>query len=558
MPIHSGLLRLETSLRALSLAATLALSMATISSCAQGEIGLVVGITVDQMRADYLTRYTHGYGTDGFVRMQQEGFSAGDHHFGYAPTYTGPGHASIATGTTPAVHGIIGNDWFERSSGTRIYCASDSTVQPVAMDPPSSGVAPGRGGQMSPHRMQSTTWADELKLHHGGRSKVIGMSMKDRGAIMPAGHSADAAYWFVGGDFISSTHYLDTLPGWVAEFNRSDAAEDYIAQGWDLFAPAEEYSGSTEDLTPYEGVFKGRIRPTFPYDLTALADQNSGLDILKATPHGNSLLVDFALQAIEAEELGQDQNTDVLAISFSSTDYIGHRFGSHAMETEDIYRRLDHDLARLFDALDREVGAGNWLAFLTADHGGATVPSMAQALQMSGGYFNSAPMVAHVDSVLPGLVRSYDNNQFFLDRSALRAMSAMGHSAEDVSQTIVDIARQYPEVHAAYTSAQLQSGQFDGAPGVHAQRGWHPEASGDVSVILRPGFISYGRTGTTHGSAWAYDTHVPLLFLGAGIPHRQTFETTLIRDIAPTLSALLGFPRPSGCTGSPIGPLLEK
>lgn len=510
---------------------------------------LIVAITVDQMRADYLTRYAHGYGTGGFVRMQNEGFYAGDHHFGYAPTYTGPGHASIATGTTPSVHGVIANDWFERSSGTRIYCTSDSSVQAVAMATPSSGTPPGTAGQMSPHRLQSTTWADELKLHHGGRSKVIGMSMKDRGAILPAGHSGDAAYWLSGGDFISSTHYMNELPKWVINFNTSDAAEDLLAQGWKLLAPADQYTGSTEDLTPYEGMFKGEIRPTFPYDLAALAEQNSGLDILKATPHGNSLLVDFALEAIAAENLGADENPDVLAISFSSTDYVGHRFGSHAMETEDTYRRLDHDIARLFDALDRELGVDQWLAFLTADHGGATVPSMAQALKMSGGYFNSAPLVAHVDSVLPGLVRSYDNGQFFLDRKALRAT---GRNADEVSKIIVDIARQYPEVHAAYTSAQLQSGHFDDAPGSQVQRGWHPEASGEVTVVLRPGYISYGRTGTTHGSAWAYDTHVPLLFLGAGIHPGSTYETTLIRDIAPTLSALLGFPRPSGCTGQPI------
>ena len=517
---------------------------------------LIVAITVDQMRADYLTRYAHGYGTGGFVRMQAEGFTLLDHHFSYAPTYTGPGHAGIATGTTPAVHGIIGNNWFERESGQRIYCASDTTVQAVAME----GSAPGSAGQMSPHRMQSTTWADELKLHNGGRSKVIGMSMKDRGAIMPAGHYGDAAYWLSGGDFISSTHYFDELPKWVRKFNNSKATEKYVRDGWDLLVDKDLYQGSTEDLTPYEGAFKGRIRPTFPYDLEELAENNGGLDIIKATPHGNALLVDFALLALDAEELGRGEATDVLAISFSSTDYVGHRFGSHAMETEDTYRRLDHDIARLFDALDAQLGTGQWLAFLTADHGGATVPSMANALGMPGGYWNSAPMAAHVDSVLNARlgekkwVRSYDNGQFFLDRKLLRSADL---EVDEVCDIIVDIARQYPEVHTALTARQLASGHFEDAPGAHVQRGWHPEASGDVAVVLRPGYIQYGRTGTTHGSPWAYDTHVPLLFLGPGVPQGRSYEPTLIRDIAPTLSALLGFPRPSGCTGSPIEALVE-
>lgn len=523
---------------------------------------LIVAITVDQMRADYLTRYESGFGEDGFRRMFDEGFAAMEHHFGFAPTYTGPGHASISTGTTPAVHGIISNNWYSRSEGRVVYCAEDAAVRAVGMP----GTNPGRKGQMSPRRMHASSWADELKLHFsspdGLQPTVIGASMKDRGAILPAGHAADAAYWLNAGDFITSSHYMDALPDWVQTFNASDAAENLLAGGWDLRDAAATYRASMADNTPYEGTFKGGERPTFPYDLEALAEKNGGLDILKATPMGNALLVDFGLTAIDAEGLGADAVPDVLALSFSSTDYVGHRFGAHAMETEDTYRRLDDQLARLFDALDEKVGMGQWMAFLTADHGAVTVPGLEKSRGLPVGYWNPEAMKARVDTALQvrfgrdDLVLKYDNDQFFLDRPLLLRA---GLDADAVARFIAGIAETAPEVQRVLTAADLRVGRYNEGPEASVQQGWHAAASGDVVVMLKPGYLEYGRTGTSHGSPYAYDTHVPFLILGPGVPEDwRTYSRTYIRDIAPTLSALIGFPRPSGCTGRPIEDLLKE
>ncbi len=521
---------------------------------------LIVGITVDQMRADYLHRYAEGFGDGGFFRFFDEGFAAMEHHFSYAPTYTGPGHASIATGTTPAVHGIIGNNWYSRPEGREVYCAEDRSVEPVAMP----GTDPGDKGRMSPARLGGSTWADEFKLHFSTREaqpKVIGASMKDRGAIFPAGHAADAAYWLSGGDFISSTHYMASLPDWVRDFNASDALETLLDGGWTLRDAPSTYTGSMPDNTPYEGVWRGGERPVFPYDLSALAEDNGGQDIIKGTPQGNTLLVDFALAAISAEELGQDAIPDVLALSFSSTDYVGHKFGAHAMETEDTYRRLDDDLARLFNALDEQVGKGRWLAFLSADHGAVTVPGLERNRGLNVDYWNPEPMKARVDSILSerfgrnDLVLHYGNDQFFLNRGALRAANL---DLDGVAREVAAIAEEFPEVQRTLTAAELRCGAFfEGAESL-VLRGWQAKGSGDVVVMLRPGYLEYARTGTSHGSPYAYDTHVPFLIMGPGVPEGCTYMRTEIRDIAPTLSALMGFPRPSGCTGRPMDILFEE
>ena len=523
---------------------------------------LVVAITVDQMRADYLTRYLEGFGDGGFHRFFEEGFTAMDHHFSYAPTYTGPGHASIATGTTPAVHGIIGNNFYSRDQGARVYCVGDSTASTVGM--PNQIGHP--SGQMSPNNMTASTWPDELKLHFsrrdGNLAKVIGASMKDRGAILPAGHAADAAYWVSSGNFITSNHYMNSLPKWVSEFNNSNAVQDLLNKGWSTLNEKESYQRSLQDNNPYEGTWNGSERPVFPYNLSDLSEDNGGDDIIKGTPAGNTLLVDFGLAAIINEGLGQDDITDVLALSFSSTDYVGHKFGAHAIETEDTYRRLDRELARLLEALDQNVGKGQWMAFLTADHGAVTVPGLEKSRGLPVDYWNPEPMKAKVDSALEkkfgrtDLVLAYDNDQFFLDRPLL---TQEGLEADVIARFISRIAETAPEIQRTLTAEDLRSASFFEGAEANVQRGWNAKASGDVMVMLKPGFLEYSRTGTSHGSPYAYDTHVPFLIMGPGIPEgKRTYARSEIRDIAPTLSALLGFPRPSGCTGKPIQALFQE
>ena len=532
---------------------------------------LVVGITVDQMRADYLSRFgawedassPATFGEGGFRRMVEEGFTCRDHHFGYAPTYTGPGHASIYTGTTPTVHGIVGNDWYDRASGTSVYCASDTSVKGVSGDGVDfEGLILGSSGQMSPHRMLSTTLGDELKMATGGQAKVYGVSMKDRGAILPAGHAADGAFWFYGkdlGHFVSSTYYGDTLPLWLVDLNQSGRAEELMAAGWDRLHDEAIYAQCLPDNNPYEGAFKGELKPTFPYDLQALKAQNGGYDLLKGTPGGNSLIVDFALAAIDGADLGKDDVTDLLALSFSATDYVGHRVGPHAQETMDMYLRLDMELQRLFDALDEKVGEGQWTAFLSADHGGANVPSHAAAAGMPTDYWKPGNLMDAVEAALQerwgtprggqSWILRHSNDQVFLNHPLL---DARGIDRSTMARFVAEQCATDPGLSKAVAACDAPAMAANDPVVARLVRGHRPGHSGDVFLVPQPGWIDYGRTGTTHGSAYPQDTHVPALFLGAGVAHGETHARTYIRDIAPTVAQLMRSPYPNGATGEPI------
>ncbi|MCB0375981.1 MAG: alkaline phosphatase family protein, partial [Sinomicrobium sp.] len=380
---------------------------------------LVVGIVVDQMRYDYLPRFWDKYGEGGFKRMAAEGFNCRNHHFNYIPTYTGPGHASVYAGTTPATHGIIANDWYDKETGTMVYCVGDSTVSPLG----TSAAA----GKMSPRNMRTTSVADQLRLATQMQGKAIGISIKDRGAILPAGHAASAAYWFNPGKegvFISSSYYMDELPGWVTAFNASRKVDTYM-QVWNTLYPIDTYDESGPDDNPYEGKFTGEDAPVFPHDLPKLSAQNGDYGILNYTPFGNSLTTDFAIAAIEGEHLGGDDVTDFLAVSYSATDYAGHRFGVNSKEVQDTYLRLDKDLERLFNVLDENVGKGNYTVFLTADHGAVHVPAYLESVKIPAGYFEAPAFAARLNAFLKSrfktdkLVKNISNQQLFLDQELI-------------------------------------------------------------------------------------------------------------------------------------------
>ena len=515
---------------------------------------LVVGIVVDQMRYDYLTRFYSKYGEGGFKRMMNGGFNCKNNHFNYVPTYTGPGHASIFTGTTPKYHGIISNNWYDKDIKASVYCAQDDSVRSAGtMDV---------SGQMSPHRMKTTTFADENRLFTQMRGKTIGISIKDRGAILPAGHSANAAYWFQGkdeGHWISSTYYMDKLPKWVNDFNASGTSKSYL-KVWNTLYDITTYSESGEDLNTFEGGFVGKETATFPYDLNALKDQNGFYEILKATPFGNSLTADFAIAAIDGEQLGQDKMTDVLTVSFSSTDYIGHNFGVNSKEVEDTYLRLDLDLERLFKALDNKVGKGEYTVFLTSDHGAIDVPSYLQSVKIPSGYLNDLEskqkFSVFMDATFKttGLIENVSNNQIFLNREKIKEMDL---DLDGVQETIVDELIGYDHVDKVYSAHTISTTAFTTGIEELLQNGFSQKRSGDVLIVMDPGYISYSKTGSTHGSAFSYDTHVPLLFFGKGIKHGQTLQKTEITDIAPTLSALLGISFPNGVIGKPLDFVLK-
>jgi len=515
---------------------------------------LIVGIVVDQMRYDYLTRFYGKYGNGGFKRMMNEGFNCKNNHFNYVPTYTGPGHASVYTGTTPKYHGIIGNNWYDKEIKKTVYCAGDDSVQSVGtLDD---------AGKMSPHRMKTTTFGDENRLFTQLKGKTIGIALKDRGAILPAGHTANAAYWFYGGDeghWISSTFYMTQLPQWVETFNASKQATSYLKE-WNTLYDIATYTESGPDENTFEGGFNGQDKATFPYDLKALKDKNMGLDILKATPYGNSLTADFALAAIDGEALGKDDFTDVLTVSFSSTDYVGHNFGVNSKEIEDTYLRLDKDLERLYDGLDAKVGKGNYTVFLTADHAAVEVPAYLASLKIPAGYFDGRVFKEKLNTFMNSVFKAEDlienisNNQIFLNRAKI---SEMELEFDEVQEAIVNEIIGYEHIDKAYTGMSMTQTSFTTGIEELIQNGYDQKRSGDVIYILDPAVISYSLTGSTHGSSFNYDTHVPLLFFGNGIKHGHTFEKTVISDIAPTMSALLGIGFPNSSTGQPLEFVLD-
>lgn len=526
----------------------------TVKAVVESAPKLVVGIVVDQMRYDYLTRFWNHYGDDGFKRLVNDGFNCKNHHFNYAPTSTGPGHASVYTGTTPAVHGIIGNNWYDKVQDKEVYCSSDDAYESIGTS--------SNAGKMSPHRMQVTTLTDQLRLHTQMRGKTIAIALKDRGAVLPGGHTANAAYWFEGGksgNWITSSFYMDVLPAWVNAHNTSDAVEGY-KKPWETLKPISTYLESGSDANSYEGTFKGEDKVTFPYDLPKLWDANGQYSTLRATPYGNSITADFAIAALTNENLGMDSDTDFLAVSFSSTDYVGHKYGVNSKEIQDTYLRLDQDLARLLGALDAQVGSQNYTVFLTADHAAINVPAYLADNHIPAGYLDLNAMKTRLTEFISytygttDIVKNISNNQVFLDH---KVVGNLDMDLDDIQEEIAYELLSYEGMDRVFTGTQMwQNNYTQGIPYI-LQNGWNQKRSGDVLFVQKPGFISYSRTGSTHGSPMIYDTHVPLIFYGNGIKKGETASRTEIPDIAPTIASMLGIAFPNGTTGKPILAVLD-
>lgn len=509
---------------------------------------LVVGIVIDQMRYDYIYRYWDKYGATGFKRLVNGGFFCKNANYNYVPTYTAPGHAAIYTGTTPAVNGIIANDWFDAITGKSIYCVTDNSVTSVGSD--------GEEGKRSPANLMTTTITDELRLATNMRSKVIGIALKDRSAVLPGGHLANATYWYDGsnGNFISSSYYMKALPKWVKEFNQLQLPKRYLTEAWKTTLPIDEYTESLADDYPYETTFVGEQKPVFPHNLPALMPANGGLELIRTTPFGNSLLKDFAKEAITAENMGRSGTTDFITISFSSTDYIGHAYGPNSVEVEDTYIRLDKDIAELLDFIDAQVGKNNALVFLTADHGASQIPRYLRDLRIPAGAFDEKQLADtlknYVNNVYGApLVSFLINQQIYLDH---KAMEAKKLSLTEVQNKIAQFVQRLPTVMDAITANVLTTMQFTEGPKACMQRGFNAKRSGDVLVNYIPGYGLYHGTGTSHGSPFSYDTHVPLFFYGWTIQPGSSSEPVVIPDIAATLAMLLNIQFPSGCSGKPI------
>ncbi len=515
---------------------------------------LVVGVVVDQMRYDYLTRFWDLYTDRGFKRLINQGFNCKNNHYNYVPTYTAPGHASIFTGTSPQVHGIIANNWYDKQEKKKVYCVDDNTVNGLG-----TTLA---AGQMSPKRLETTSIADQNRLHTQFRGKSIGIAIKDRGAILPAGHSANAAYWFLGGEegkWISSSYYMNELPSWVQNFNANEPAKKYL-NTWNTLLPIAQYTQSGGDANAYEFGFKGKENADFPYNLAKLAPENGGYDILKATPFGNSLTLDFALAAIENEALGKDQDTDFLTLSFSSPDYIGHNFGVNAKEIQDNYLRLDLKIAQLLEYLDTHIGKGEYTLFLTADHGAIHVPNYLKDQKIPAGYVSSSDLKKRLKNYLGeahanvNLIENISNNQLFLNHELIQEKNIDALAlAEDIKAFLLA----QPEISRVFTRSEIEMNAATEKTKLLVQNGFHQKRSGDLVFGFLPNYISYPEKGSTHGTGFNYDTHAPLLFYGKGIRKGSSFNKTYITDIAPTIAALLGIANPNGTTGEVIVEVLD-
>lgn len=518
---------------------------------------LVVGIVVDQMRWDYLHRFSSRFGEDGFKRLMKEGFSCDNTQLNYIPTVTAIGHSSIYTGSVPSIHGIAGNDFYK--NGKKVYCTDDDTVVGVGSE--------SKAGKMSPRNLLVTTIGDELKLATNFRSKVIGISLKDRASILPAGHTPNAAYWFDDetGRFITSTYYMKALPEWVNEFNRKDMGKELLMRDWNTLYPMNTYTASTADNTPFEKTLVEGEAPVLPLKTSEIF-RKKGYGIIRTTPYGNTLTLAMAEAALKGEKLGKGTDTDMLTISLSSTDYIGHQFGTYAIETEDTYLRLDKDLAEFLKTLDYEVGKGNYLLFLTADHAAAHNFTFMQAHNIPAEGWNVPETEKALGQYLQTtfktsrpLVKELLNYQIFFDK---KAIEEEGLKWNEVKNAAIEFLKKDSSFAYVVDMENLSNATLPEPIRLRAINGYNRFRSGDIQLIMQPGsyeIYSASDTGGTEHGVWnPYDAHIPLLFMGWGIRQgASTIQPVSMTDIAATVCALLHIQMPNGCIGNAILPIVR-
>ncbi len=520
---------------------------------------LVVGIVVDQMRYDYLEKYWNKFGNDGFKRLVNEGFNCKNTNYNYVPTFTGPGHASIFTGATPSANGIVANQWLNRETKKPVYCVYDGTVSGAGTN--------SDAGKMSPQNLIAPTIGEELRKEKKNRSKVIGIALKDRAAILPAGRNPTAAYWYDDGNFISSSYYMKELPNWVSDFNKKALAKKYLSQTWNTLLPIAQYTESDADDNDCEQPLKGKERPIFPYVLPELMKDTSfkkdirGLNLIKVTPFGNSLTKDFAMEIIYDENLGRGEATDFLSVSFSSTDYIGHQFGPQSIELEDCYLRLDKDIAELLKFLDETLGKNNVLVFLTADHGaGESVPCL-QKKNIPSGVIDEKTVA---DSLKKFFLRTYNDSfltavadfDVYLDREKI---IKKGFPVANVAYKTAQYLLKLDGIADAITATTLEQeknfftdGSQKDSIRVKVREGFNADRCGDIIFVLKKNWLEGYHKGTSHGSPYIYDTHVPLLWWGYEVQPGNSSEAITITQIAPTVARFLKISPPDGCKAQPV------
>ena len=514
---------------------------------------LVVGIVVDQMRWDFLYRYSARYSANGFKRLLGEGFTCENAFIPYTPTYTAVGHTCIYTGSVPAIDGIVGNNWWDKATQRSVYCSEDNSVKTV-------GAPDGTNGKQSPKNMLVTTIGDEIRLASNFRSKVIGVALKDRGSILPAGHSATAAYWYDvnSGNWITSTYYMTDLPKWASDFNAKKMVDQYYNNGWNTLYPINTYTQSTADEKDYENKPFDKDQTKFPYALKQFVGRKYGT--IATTPFGNSMTFEMAKAALDNEQLGKGAETDMLCVSLSSTDYVGHSFGPNSIETEDTYLRLDKDLGDFLSYLDAKVGKGQYTVFLSADHGVAHVPAFMKENKLPGGIFSEGDAMKQMNTSLKEkfgadkLVVSILNYQVHLNHPVIDSTKA---DESAITNWIIGYLQQQDAIAQVFAISNMMATPLPTKMKDMFTNGYYPARSGDIQIVLKPGYIDGGKTGTTHGLWAPYDAHIPMIFYGWGIKHGHTNRETYMTDIAPTITALLHVQMPSGSVGHVVEEVMK-
>lgn len=515
---------------------------------------LVVGIVIDQMRWDYLYRYYDVYKSNGgFKRLLGEGFTCDNTLIPYTPTVTAAGHTCIYTGSVPAIHGMVGNEWYDNFKNKTVYCTDDETVQTVG----STTAA----GKMSPRNMLTTTIGDELKLATNFKSKVVGVAIKDRGAILPAGHAANAAYWYDyrSGAFITSTYYMQQLPAWVTAFNERKITDSLYKLNWNLSLPKDVYPQyCTPDTVAYEYKPFGADQAGFPYNLAQFAGKDYSK--IAATPYGNTLTMLIAEAAIKGEHLGNNTVTDFLAVSFSSTDYIGHSFGPNSYEQFDDFVRLDEVLGNFFSFLDDYIGKGQYTVFLTADHGVAHIPNFSIANKLPGGGYDETKKVDDMNAALKAqfgygnLITGIYNYQVVLNN---RLIDSARLSKDSISNQVISYLEKQPEIAQVFMLSKLVQSPINATEKKMFINGYFPARCGEIAFILKPGYVEGNGNGTSHGLWNPYDAHIPLVWYGWGIKHGKSNREVYMTDIAPTISSMLHIQMPSGSVGHVIEEVMQ-
>ena len=530
---------------------------------------LILQITVDALRGDLPGRYDHVFGNGGFRYLMEQGVHYTNAHYQHANTETIVGHVSLATGTVPAAHGMVGNVWFDREDGRLVYNIEDpdhhlltagaDVDRNTEIDPTQKAAkVDGR----SPAAILSSTFSDELAVHYNGKSKIFGVSVKDRGAVSLAGH-AGKAFWFskAGGEFVTSSYYYDDYPGWVNAWNAGKPALGYAGKSWELMHDSSKYLFGNSDDKAYETDFPGFGR-TFPHPYGE-ADDKYFTTRLTLSPAGDELTLDFARALIVNEQLGQDEVPDYLAVSFSSTDYVGHVFGASSLESEDNLARLDRTLAELFAYVDEKVGLENTLIVLSADHGQPEVPGhlhelgIGHARHFDTDALDKAPAIAALKArfgIGQELIQAYNQPYLYLDRELIRAK---GLDQAEVEQAVAEELVKFDGVAAAVSSTALRTASLPDTLLMRAiLRNFHPKRSGDIYVVFEPNVFITDFDGlavaSTHGSPWRYDTFVPVMFAGAGLEAQKVRRPITPYDVAPTLANVLGVKPPSGSIGNPL------